>query len=93
MSSLRNQARRAANAPATFAVAAVGGEFHLRPCLATPHEGTDNRRSEMTRDLPRLIEAPLMLAPPMQWDGDDAIGAPQDIIAANAHLCGERLRK
>ena len=47
----------------------------------------------MTRDLPRLIEAPLMLAPPMQWDGHDAIDAPQDIIAANAHLCGERLRK
>ncbi len=47
----------------------------------------------MTRDLPRLIEAPLMLATPMQWDGHDAIDGPQDIIAANTHLCGERLRK
>ena len=79
--------------PCNVRLAAVGGELNLRPCLATPDEGTDNRRSQMTRDLPRLIEAPLMLAPPMQWDGDDAIGAPQDVIAANAHLCGERLRK
>ena len=47
----------------------------------------------MTRDLPRLIEAPLMLATPMQWDRHDAIDRPQDIIAASAHLFGERLRK
>jgi len=47
----------------------------------------------MTRDLARLIEAALMLATPMQWDGNDAIDGPQDIVAANAHLRGERLRK